>query len=277
VEWDWSGGIAGKGSLNDYKKVLEGSWGAITSAFHYYNIHAAFDPQRRIAVFTATVDLNINAKGAAADCWGNTAIKTPVSWTLKMNEDLKITYFGGTWNPDENAECAARAMQAMTGSYTAPTMMAQDMNAVANTWIAGFLETLVAGFKSGNFDDNLKYFADNVKWSWSGGIEGAGTREDYKAVILGSWGAIVSDMSVGGMQMAFDPYDGKLSTVFNLFLNINARSSDPANNCYLVGDNGGVSWNFNVDQNQKITNFEGVWDPAATADCVAKASALLSQ
>jgi len=33
MEWEWSGGVSGKGSKEDYFKVLEGSWGALVSQF----------------------------------------------------------------------------------------------------------------------------------------------------------------------------------------------------------------------------------------------------
>ena len=39
VSWDWSGGVTGKGTWDDFVQVLSGSWGAVVSQFRPSNVY----------------------------------------------------------------------------------------------------------------------------------------------------------------------------------------------------------------------------------------------
>ena len=110
--------------------------------------------------------------------------------------------------------------------------------------------------------------ADSMEWEWSGGVKGKGSKEDYYAVMAGSWQAVVSSFHASNIFPIVDTTTGTIAVPHEILININGRGNGP--DCFFQGRN---IFTFTVFS--KVASFRGLWDPnnAEMNKCLASATA----
>merc|ERR1719473_671093 len=98
--------------------------------------------------------------------------------------------------------------------------------------------------------------AETVEWEWSGEVSGSGTQAEYYKVLEGSWQAVVSEFLPSNVFPVVDTAKGEIAIAFELYLNINGRGKGPE--CFWHGRD---IFTITVNDDRKITRFEGIWDP----------------
>merc|ERR1712100_897613 len=99
IEWNWSGGVAGKGTKQEYFSVLQNSWQAVVSHFHASNIFPVVDAAKNEISITFEILLNINGRGNGPDCW----FVGRNMFSIGLDENKKINKFIGRWNPNDES------------------------------------------------------------------------------------------------------------------------------------------------------------------------------
>ena len=98
VEWNWSGGVAGKGPQEEYYKVLAGSWQMVVSQFLPSNVFVVTDPMTGTICIAFEVTLIMDGRGAVPINDASTFQGKNV-FELTVNKDHKVACFRGIWDP----------------------------------------------------------------------------------------------------------------------------------------------------------------------------------
>ena len=128
---------------------------------------------------------------------------------------------------------------------------------------AAYIASIKAGMLANDFTPQHDMMADRVSWSWSGGVEGEGTKEEYYKVLAGSWQAVVSDFRPTNMFYVCDGEQGIITITFDITLVMDGRGAVPITpDQVFTGKN---MFELHVNADKKITKFRGVWDPVNPA------------
>merc|ERR1719263_482372 len=115
-------------------------------------------------------------------------------------------------------------------------------------------------------------FANQVSWDWSGGVKGTGTKDEFYGVLENSWQMIVSDMIPSNAFTGVDTDQSKIVVTFEFVANMDGRGNGPM--CLFHGRN---MFSLDIDANNKITNFVGLWDHNDPKMAACLATAMPSQ
>eukprot|EP00947_MAST-08B_sp_MAST-8B-sp1_P005849 g5849.t1 len=112
VEWDWTGDVAGKGPMDEYYKVLAGSWQLVVSQFLPTNVFVVTDTQRGIICITFDIVLIMDGRGKVPINPASTFTGKNM-FEIQVDEAKKINRFRGVWDgADEHMMSAFGAVMA---------------------------------------------------------------------------------------------------------------------------------------------------------------------
>mgnify|MGYP006078288779 FL=1 len=106
LSWDWSGGVVGEGTKEDFYKVLAGSWQAVVSDFRPTNMYYVVDGVQGLIMITFDITLVMDGRGAVPITPTQVFTGTNM-FELRLNADKKITHFRGVWDPVDPEMMAA--------------------------------------------------------------------------------------------------------------------------------------------------------------------------
>jgi hypothetical protein len=94
VDWDWSGGVVGSGTRDDYYDTLATTWQPLVSSFQPSNVMVVTDTERGIISLPHELVINIDGRGNAPTC----LFAGANVFELHVGRDHKITQFRGLWD-----------------------------------------------------------------------------------------------------------------------------------------------------------------------------------
>jgi len=112
------------------------------------------------------------------------------------------------------------------------------------------------------------WFADKISWEWSGPQTGEGAPADLVKEFDSTWGSMVGSFSPGPPTVVLDTVAKQIMMVFPLVIDINGSGKAPT--CLVK--NTPVAFTLTLDDNLKVTKWDGIWDPnqASVVACMAK-------
>merc|ERR1719271_2183877 len=96
MAWDWSGGVAGKGTRDDFFEVLGATWQKMVSNFEPTNIATVVDTQAGKIYTTFTIELLLDGHGAVPA--KDSIFSGRNFFEFDVDKDGKINYFKGRWD-----------------------------------------------------------------------------------------------------------------------------------------------------------------------------------
>mgnify|MGYP002631325866 CR=1 FL=1 len=97
VEWDWSGGVSGSGTRDDYYETLGVTWQPLVSSFLPSNLMVVTDTARGVIAVPHELVINIDGRGNAPAC----LFRGRNVFELHVDEAHQITRFSGLWDPND--------------------------------------------------------------------------------------------------------------------------------------------------------------------------------
>jgi hypothetical protein len=97
VSWEWSGGVTGSGSRQDYYDVLANTWQPLVSSFQPSNTLFVVDTERGIISIPHELVINIDGRGNGPTC----LFHGKNVFELHVNADKEIVTFRGLWDSED--------------------------------------------------------------------------------------------------------------------------------------------------------------------------------
>jgi hypothetical protein len=90
-----------------------------------------------------------------------------------------------------------------------------------------FLASLKNCFAANDMTEHRTFMADAMEWDWSGGIKGAGTKDEFFAVLGGSWQMVVSQFLPTNSYVVTDGEKGIVICTFDIVLIMDGHGKVP--------------------------------------------------
>lgn len=97
VDWDWSGGVVGSGSRQDYYDTLARTWQPLVSSFQPSDLMIVTDTDQGIIALPHELVINIDGRGRSPTC----LFRGKNLFEIHVDDDHKITRFRGLWDPND--------------------------------------------------------------------------------------------------------------------------------------------------------------------------------
>ena len=122
VTWEWSGGVEGSGSRDEYFDTLAHTWQPLVSRFEPANVMVVVDTARGIVSIPHEALLDIDGRG----CGGTCLFRGKNIFELRVNRAHQIVEFRGLWDP------ADAAMNACIAGASGPNLVQICASAYVN-------------------------------------------------------------------------------------------------------------------------------------------------
>jgi len=263
LAWDWSDGTKGAGPRSEIMDIMAKSWGFMVDSFHPVNTTVVVDTGRSIVLLSC--DLVLNITGGLAD--ENNPVANGVVFVLHLESGggclglgrgKKIVKWEGYWdNNNPGLGAAFKSILPKLG-MDAPVPPKAPMPIAAEAgeaYAAAAMAAFAAGFRNNNHLETMApYIADELVWNWTD-RSGEGKLSEIMGEMAETWGFMVDSFVLPNPKVVVDTDHSVITVAGGLVINVTGGLADENNAVH-----NDIAMVFTLDQSQKATKWEILWD-----------------